>query len=176
MSKLNDKKSEKWGGREIACIGVTITLLIVAQLALSFISGVELVSVLLASFSYIFGWKKGVVTALIFSLLRQFVFGFFPNVLFLYTVYFSLWTILFGKLGRKTKKLPVITLSGTLATMGFTLLDNLITPLWYVYAKRAWEVYAYASIATMIPHVLCVGATLLFLFIPLTKAFSLVRR
>ena len=176
MSKLNDKKSEKWGGREIACIGVTITLLIVAQLALSPISGVEIVSVLLASFSYIFGWKKGVVTALVFSLLRQFVFGFFPNVLLLYALYFSLWTMLFGYLGRKRKKLPVIIFLGTLATVAFTLLDNLITPLWYGYAKRAWEVYAYASVATMIPHLLCVGLTLLFLFIPLTKAFSLVKR
>ena len=73
--------------REIACSAVMTALLIAAQYALGFVSGVELVTVLLLTFSRVFGARCGVMTAVAFSLLRCLIYGFFPNVLLLYLVY-----------------------------------------------------------------------------------------
>ena len=62
-------------------------LLIGAQFALSGVKGVELVTILFLCFCYKYGVKQGLLVATAFSLLRCFVFGFFPNVIVLYLVY-----------------------------------------------------------------------------------------
>ena len=63
--------------------------LIAVQYALGFISGVELVTAVFASFCYAFGTKSGVLTAVAFSLLRCVIFGFMPNVVLLYLIYYT---------------------------------------------------------------------------------------
>ena len=56
--------------KKIILPGVFTALLIGAQLVLSGISGVELVTVLLLTFVYKYGIKQGVLVATAFSLLR----------------------------------------------------------------------------------------------------------
>ena len=67
--------------KEIALISVFTALLIGGQFVLSGISGIEIVTVLLLSFSYYFGIRRGLLVANAFSLLRCFIFGFFVNVI-----------------------------------------------------------------------------------------------
>ena len=91
--------------KKIAVCAVTVALLIAVQFALSFVSGVELVTVLLLCFCYTFGVACGMLVATAFSLIRCLLFGFMPNVVLLYLIYYNLFALLFGSLRKH--KLPV---------------------------------------------------------------------
>lgn len=86
--------------KEIAYIAVTTALLIGVQLALSAVPGVEFVTVILLCTSYVFGARFGALTGLAFSLLRCLLFGFYPAVVAVYCIYFPLFGLLFGTIGR----------------------------------------------------------------------------
>lgn len=86
--------------KEIAYIAVTTALLISVQLALSAVPGVEFVTVILLCTSYVFGARFGCLTGLAFSLLRCLLFGFYPAVVAVYCIYFPLFGLLFGTIGR----------------------------------------------------------------------------
>ncbi len=77
------------------CAFMTAALIIV-QYALGFVSGVELVTVVFAAFCYTDGIRSGIMTAVSFSLLRCFIYGFMPNVILLYIVYYTLFAVCFG--------------------------------------------------------------------------------
>lgn len=177
---MNDKMEEKLNtkrrvisAKDCAYIAVFVALAIAAQLALSVLPGVEVVTVLFICFSFVFGIKRGVIAATTFTLLRQFVFGVFPVVLLLYLIYFNLLACIFGALGKKwkptVKKLIWITAIACLCTACFTMLDNLLTPLFYGYTPRAIGVYFYASIPVMISHLVCTAASVGLLFLPLER-------
>ena len=156
---MNNKNRQKTIGKDCAYIAVFVALTIVAQLCLSIIPGVEVVTVLFVTFSFAFGCRRGVIAATAFSLLRQLIFGFYPTVLVLYLIYYNLIALLFGFLGKWSKippqKIVFITALACICTVCFTILDNIITPLWYGYSKRALKVYFYASFSFMIPQVIC---------------------
>lgn len=86
---------------QLVFCAVMTALLIAVQYVMGFVSGVELVTVLFLSFCYVFGVKCGLLTGLAFSLLRCLLFGFMPNVVLLYLVYYSLFALLFGFLGKR---------------------------------------------------------------------------
>lgn len=175
---MNDKKRQNLG-KDCAYIAVFVALTIAAQLCLSFIPGVEVVTVLFVAFSFAFGCRRGVVAATVFSLLRQLVFGFYPTVLVLYLTYYNLLALLFGFLGRwekfTPKKLILLTVLACVCTVCFTIMDNIITPLWYGYSKRALKVYFYASFSFMIPQVICTAISVGLLFFPLVKIFKTLK-
>lgn len=167
-------------GRECAYLAVFVALLLASQLVFAAIPGVELVTVLFVAFSFSLGVRRGVLAATAFSLLRQLIFGFFPNVLILYLLYYNLLALLFGFLGKKVRK-PVIalwwlTLLACLCSVCFSLLDNIVTPLWYAYTKEAARAYFLASISVLFPQVICTAVTVGVLFLPLQRASSFVKR
>lgn len=86
--------------KTIAYIALMTALLIGGQFALSFVSGVEIVTVLLLCFSAYFGVIIGVSTAVCFCTLRCLIWGFMPNVVILYFIYYPLFALLFGLLGK----------------------------------------------------------------------------
>lgn len=75
-------------------------VLIAGQLALGWLAGVEIVTVLLLCFSVCFGAICGVITAVAFSLLRCLIWGFYPAVVILYLIYYPLFALVFGLLGK----------------------------------------------------------------------------
>ena len=77
-----------------------VALLISVQFCLSFVSGVELVTVLFVSFCYVFGARKGVIVATVFSIIRCIVFGAFINVIILYLIYYNIVAVVFGLLNK----------------------------------------------------------------------------
>ena len=172
---MNDKNRQNLG-KDCAYIAVFVALTVAAQLCLSFLPGVEIVTVLFVSFSFAFGCRRGMVAATAFSLLRQFIFGFYPTVLVLYLIYYNLLALLFGFLGRweklTPKKLFWLTAAACVCTVCFTILDNIITPLWYGYSGRVLKLYFYASFSFMIPQVICTAISVGVLMFPLVKIFQ----
>ena len=170
------KNVEKSGSARIAMDAVFVAVVIAGQLVLSLIPGVEIVTVLFVSYSFVVGIKHGIFTATAFSLLRQIIFGFFPTVLLLYLIYFNLLTFSFGMLGRKIKNpikcLPLIVIIACFGTVLFSVIDNILTPLWYGYSAQALKAYFIASLSFIIPQVICTAVSVTCLFLPLWKIFK----
>lgn len=167
--------------REIAIIGAFTALLIGGQLALSAVSGVEIVTVLLLCFSYYFGIRRGLAVATAFSLLRCFIFGFFPSVIILYLVYYNLFALIIGFAGNKlnrrvTAKTVIIlcVLAGVL-TVCFSLIDDIITPLMFGFNGEQAFAYFISSFTAMIPQTICAVITTAVFTFPLVKLFSAIR-
>ena len=165
--------------KKIILPGVFTALLLGAQLVLSGVSGVELVTVLLLTFAYKYGSKQGLLVATAFSLLRCFLFGFFPNVVILYLVYYNLFAFVFGVIGRllkreyTLKKHILLIVMALVLTALFTLLDDVITPLTYAFTWNATKAYFLASLYTMSWQTLCAGLTVAVLFPPLLRILQL---
>ena len=168
--------------KEIIIPAVFTAMLIGAQLVLSGVAGVEIVTVLLLTFTYVFGLKQGLIVANAFSLLRCLLFGFFINVVALYLVYYNLFVIVIGVLSGAFKKEysikvhVLLTVVAVGLTACFTLLDVFITPLIYSYSAYATKIYFTASLPVMISQMICALATVAGLFFPLYKALQFARR
>lgn len=223
--------------RKVALCAVFVALLIAVQYVMSFVPGVELVTVLLLCFCYVSGPYAGMVTATSFSLLRCLIYGFYPNVIILYLVYYNLFAALFGFLSRRSappwisifllilisvfsayfaaaglpvsivyrrrvsvmlwivfavatvvlgiysvlliknksekgRELASVTTFAVICTICFTLLDDIITPLFYGYSREATSAYFIASLYVMIANIICTLITVLLLFHPLVAVFK----
>ena len=180
MKNFNDGysvyKKKRSSAKECAQIAVFVSVLIAVQVALSFVPGVELVTVLFVTYSFEMGIKRGIISAVAFTFLRQLVFGFAPTVFILYFIYFPLLTIIFGFLGGKINStlrcLPLIVLVACTGTIIFTMLDNVITPIWYGYSEETIKIYFFASLQFMVPQVICTAISVASLFLPLHKIFA----
>ena len=166
--------------KECAFLAVFVAVVIAVQLALSFLPGVELVTVFFVCYAFVMGWKRGMFAATAFSLLRQMVFGFFPTVLVLYLVYYNLLALGFGLLGKKIKNpiksLPIIVALACVGTVCFTLIDDVITPLWYAYSAKATRAYFFASLTVLFPQIICTAVSVSCLFLPIWKVFKGARK
>lgn len=164
--------------KDIAFIAIMTALLIAAQLALSAVQGIEVVTILFLSYCYVFGTRRGIVVANCFSLLRCLLFGFMPNVVLLYVIYYNLFAVVFGIIGHLTckikewKSLVISVILVAVMTVLFTLIDDLITPLILMYGAKGWRVYFYNSLITMAVQTICAVVTTSLLFLPLRRTFE----
>lgn len=161
--------------KNVAIAGVYVALLIGGQFALSGVAGIEIVTVLLLTYCYVCGVRQGMLVANAFTLLRCFIFGFVPNVLILYFVYYNLFAVVFGLVGKAfardysvTKHIALV-LSAVVMTALFTVTDNIITPLMYGFSSSATKGYWVASLYTMVPQLICSLVTVSLFFPPLYK-------
>lgn len=181
MNKIDFSKNKAaYSAKEVARTAVFTAMAIGVQYALSAIPFVEIVTLLFAVYSYAFGGLRGALAAVAFALLRQLLFGVFPVVLILYLIHFPLLALAFGAL-RKTRLSGWKLLAAAVAlavtfTVGFTLLDNLLTPLYYSYTPRAARAYFNASMPFLIGQSVCVAATMGSLFLPLVKTIKKVKQ
>ena len=161
--------------KKIILPGVFTALLIGGQLALSGISGIEVVTVLLLTFVYKYGIGQGLLVANSFSLLRCFIFGFMPNVIVLYLIYYNIFVLVFGFLGKvfryeySIKKHIMVVVIAVVMTVLFTITDNVLTPLIYGFTVNAAKAYFVASLYTVIPQIICTFVTVLIIFPVLIK-------
>lgn len=164
--------------RWIVRIAICVAMLIGVQLALSAVSGLELVTAMLLCMCFCYGIRTGMTIATVFSLLRCFIFGFQVNVIVLYLVYYNLFALFFGWLGtRFTGKITfvknVILVASAMAfTVCFTMLDNVITPLIYAFHANAAKVYFLQSLSALIPQSICTLVTVSVLFTPLIRVIQ----
>ena len=161
-------------------MAVFVALLISSQFVLSAIPGIELVTILLVSYSCVMGYKRAMLCATAFSLLRQFIFGALPTVLILYLIYYNLLSFTFGLVGKKIrlslKSLVVVILLACIFTAFFTLLDDIITPLYNGYSLKATKLYFYASLPVMYSQITCTAISTTCLFVPLFKVFTGIKK
>lgn len=166
--------------KEIAIIGLSIALLIALQYIFYPIKGIELVTVFILCFCFSFGMARGIICAVGFSLLRCFIFGFFPNVILLYLIYYPLFALACGLLGRffKSRKKQtsliayiIMVVTACIFTCLFTLIDNLITVIMMSYNYSSALAYFAASIPVMLTQCVCALVSTAVLFYPLTKVF-----
>ena len=182
MHSKNGKKKNMGvqSAKECAFLAVFVALVIAAQFCFAAIPGVELVTILFLSYSYVMGAKRGMIAATAFSLLRQMLFGFFVEVLVLYLLYFNAFALLFGLLGKKwtdeKRALPYLVLVVCICTACFTILDNLINLLWYGMTKQVFKIYFLAALPVMCSQIVCAALTTFFLFLPLQKVFAQAKR
>ena len=154
---------------------MSVALLIAGQMALTAISGVEIVTVLLLCLSFYYGVRTGLAIATTFSLLRCFFFGFQVNVIVLYLVYYNLFGLFFGWLGKRLTgkitlpRIGIVVAFAVVFTILFTLLDDVITPLVYGFHPNAAKVYFLQSLTAMIPQSICAAVTVSVLFAPLLR-------
>ncbi len=146
--------------QKITFAGVFIAFLLGGQFALSGVAGVEIVTPLLLSFCLFFGIGQGILVATSFSLLRCMIFGFSPTALILYLIYYNLFALLFGALGHapiknRVLKYVVVTVAAVACTACFTLLDDIISPLFYGFTLKQMQIYFIASLPVM--GVQCLG-------------------
>ena len=159
----------------IVRVAMCVALLIGAQLALSSISGVEIVTVMMLCFCFSYGIRHGIAIATTFSLLRCFVFGFQINVIVLYLIYYNLFAVFFGWLGGRLaekaslSKTVLVVVFAALFTVFFTLLDDVITPLLFGFSAKAAMAYFLGSLYAVIPQTICTVVTVSVCFHPLTK-------
>lgn len=248
----SERKIKLSPAKDIAYIAITCALLIGGQYALSFVMGVEIVTIVLICFSYVFGARRGMICAVAFSLLRCFFWGFYPTVIILYLIYYPLLAAIFGALGHikestfinyplwlalvvnllliaiitacaaafvlnliKVVKflkvtvyallivifitctalccvfnvlfidkklygkntqtaLKIVTFAtfAALCTIFFTLLDDVVTPLFWGYTPSTALAYFYTSFTAMLPQTVCTIVTVVTLFLPLTTALK----
>ncbi len=178
--KNEPKKTLKNTAKELAQLAVFVALVIAGQLALSFIPGVEIVTLLFVSYAFVFGIRRGMLAATAFTMIRQLLFGFYPIVFILYLLYFNGLAAVFGVLGKKVKSplcaLWWITLVACLATACFNGMDAILTPLWYRYTEKAARAHFIASLPVAFSQILCTAVTVGLLFFPLYKVFCLIKR
>ena len=226
---------------QLVFCAVMTALLIALQYVLGFVSGIELVTVIFLSFCYVFGVRCGLLTGIAFSLLRCLLFGFMPNVILLYLIYYSLFALLFGFVGKKDvlswlcpvllavlaaacayfalsglpisilyqarvsamlwilfgislailvfyvvlmtskkkgeqgRELANVTALAAVCTVMFTLLDDVITPLFLGYSAEAATAYFYTGFIAMLPQTICAAVSVFVLFLPLKKAFGSIK-
>lgn len=162
----------------IVRVAMCVALLIGAQLAFTSISGIEIVTVMMLLFCFSYGIRHGIAVATTFSLLRCFVFGFQFNVIVLYLVYYNLFAIFFGWLGKRFSgevsfaKTVLIVVFAALFTVFFTLLDDVITPILYGFHQKAAMVYFLQSLYAVIPQTVCTVVTVSVCFHPLTRVIK----
>ena len=187
MNDKNGKQTIVWTAKELARIAVFVSLTVAVQYVLSALPGVELVTLLFAVFSFVYGAWRGIVSAVAFSLLRQCLFGFFPTVLLLYLLYYPLLAAAFGCLGRwlsdwessHRKTLFTIVIAIVLAclcTVLFTVADNVLTPWLAAYTAKATELYWKASLPFLGAQLVCVSISVGVLFYPLVKALQALKK
>ena len=159
----------------IVRVAMCVALLIGGQLALSSVTGIEVVTVMMLCFCFCFGIGHGVAIATTFSLLRCFVFGFQINVIVLYLIYSNLFAVFFGWLGRRFAgkmsllKTVIVVASAVVFTVCFTLLDDIITPLIFAFHPNVARIYFLQSLYAVIPQSICTVVTVSVIFHPLTK-------
>lgn len=161
--------------RFLVRVAICVAMLIGVQLALSAVSGIELVTAMLLCMCFCYGSRTGMTIATVFSILRCFVFGFQVNVLVLYLLYYNLFAFFFGWLGARftgritLAKRIIIVAAAMVFTVCFTLLDDVITPLLYGFHANAAKVYFLQSLTALVPQTICALVTVSVLFTPLTR-------
>ena len=168
--------------KEMAYTSITVALLIGGQLALSAVSGVEIVTAIFALYCFVFGPFRGVVVATAFSLVRCLIFGFFPQVILLYLIYYNLFAIVIGFLGIVVKdkenitKIIIITFACVVLVCCFTAIDNLLNMWLFKLPKVAIKIYVAQSIPVAIAQMTCAAITVPLCYYPLYKVFNIAKQ
>ena len=168
--------------KKTAICGAFCALLLATQYVFNAIKGVELVTLLFVTFCFTFGGVCGFLVAVAFTLLRCLIYGFFPSVVVLYLIYYPVLALAASALGKSIRKASqlkqviAVTIFAVTFTILFSALDCIISPLFYSFTKSAWIAYVYKCAPVCLIQCVCVGVSVALLFLPLKKAFVVIKR
>ncbi|MBQ7333278.1 MAG: hypothetical protein IJW38_02895 [Clostridia bacterium] len=123
---LSEKPSKRQrASRRVVLVGIMAATVECGKLALAFIPNVEVVTLFLALFSYVFGFA-GIAAALVFVCIEPLIWGFGTWVVS-YLIYWPTVSLVFFFLGRaKLKNRLAVTLIVAVLTFLFGVLSSLI--------------------------------------------------
>ena len=122
---LWDKKKYAYPARTIAFVGIAAATVECAKLALSFLPNVEVVTLLVALYGYVFGWI-GVCAAAVFVCIEPLIYGINTWVI-TYFIYWPLVALVFMLLRRaKLRNRWIITAAAALLTVIFGILSSVV--------------------------------------------------
>lgn len=125
MKKNGNRSKTNRVSVSIALVGIMAAIVECGKLALSFIPNVEVVSLFLALFSYVFG-GLGLAAALIFVCIEPLIWG-FGTWVFSYFIYWPLVSFVFFFFGKlKIKSRFIITPTIMVLTFLFGILSSLV--------------------------------------------------
>ncbi len=168
---MTDKTQHRLRAVKIALIAVMAATIEVGKLALAFIPNVEIVTLLCATFGFVFGWSALAATY-IFVLLECFVWGFNSWVL-TYVIYWPLVTFVFMLLGRHSfnnryvATLIAVTLTAFFGVLSSLVDTGLLTGFWDRFWYRFSIIYV-RGISFYLTQIICNLLLFLFVFKPLT--------
>ena len=172
------------GARYVTTVAVMAGLLTALKFALSFLPNVEVVTLLIAVFSVVWGFRYSLPATVVFCLVEMAIYGISGWVL-LYFVYWPCLAVIFHFVLRRKSRVVSLVLGvvlgvvfsaifgvlsasvETLLVVGNVAKDRLATFFVSYYVKGLWFDFV---------HVLSVGASMLALFLPLVKVGERVKK
>ena len=119
------KKETKHIALTASLVGIMAATIECAKLALAALPNVEVVTLLIAVYSYVFG-SAGILAAVVFVMIEPLIWGFGPWVIS-YFLYWPLVGAVFMILGKlETKRRLTLTLTAGLLTLFFGVLSSLV--------------------------------------------------
>ena len=123
--KSSPKKIVISGARAIALVGITAATVECAKLVLAALPNIEIVTLLIGLYGYVFGWY-GVLASLVFVSIEPLIYG-FGTWIISYYIHWPIVALVFMLLGRlKVKNRWIITLTALVLTFFFGILTSLI--------------------------------------------------
>ena len=117
--------SKRTAAKSVALVGIMAAAIECGKLALMAIPNVEVVTVLIALFSYTFGWL-GILSAVVFVCIEPLIWG-FGSWFISYIIYWPLVAIIFTILGRLgLKNRYILTAAAVALTLFFGVLTSFV--------------------------------------------------
>ena len=163
----SEMKNKFSGAKSLALVGIMAATVECGKLALSFLPNIEVVTLLLALYGYVFGWY-GVAAALVFVCIEPLIYGMGSWVI-TYILYWPAVSALFMLLSHlKVKKIWLLTLSAVLSTAFFGVLSSAIDSAFYLGINAHYPanflIYYARGIIFYIIQIVCNAALFLTLF------------
>ena len=119
------KKRALSGARAIALVGITAATVECGKLALAALPNIEIVTLLVALYGYVFGWY-GVLSAVVFVSIEPLIYG-FGTWLPAYFIYWPLVAMVFMLLAKaKVRNRWILTAAAVVLTGFFGVLTSII--------------------------------------------------
>ncbi len=172
------KKKTASAVKTTALVGIMAATAECAKLALAALPNIEAVSLLLALFSYVFGWA-GVLASVVFVCIEPLIWGMGPWLLS-YLIYWPVLSLIFLLLGRlRLKNRFLITGIAVFLTFLFGILTSLVDIGLFSgsYDRFFWRfgIYYARGIVFYALHVSSNLVIFLFLFSPLMRILHKIK-
>ena len=167
------KTKRHFSAKRIAFAGVMGAILIVSKFALSFIPNVEIITTLLISFCFVFGFD-GVIASLIFCTADAIIYPFSLDVAVSYFVYFNGLAIFIAILKEfKVKSFTVYLLTAIVSTILFGVITSLFYSLFF--GVNFFVVYT-AGLVYYAIHLVSTTVFMLVGFKPITNVLTKIKQ
>ena len=165
--------------KALALVGIAAATLECAKLVLAFLPNVEVVTLLVALYGYVFGYL-GVAAAVVFVSIEPLIYG-FSSWLITYYLYWPLVALVFMLLARRRiSSRWVLTLAAVLLTVFFGVLSSFIDVIFFMGVTQRFFtnliIYYARGVIFYLVQIACNAVVFPLLFNSLAKKLKRIRR